>query len=462
MVTQKHITPGPHGDAATGSFFGAPPVHRETANLRMIKNGDRIAPAAPVTIEETGITADVLSNLALKLAYTVPKFDTQWAAEQLCLPLALTADILEELRADNLIEALGRSGPIGFNFAITGRGCDRADRLLQISGYVGPAPVSLEAYNACLEWQFERVPQPHPDQVAEALSDLVLNDETVQIAGLAAMSRRGLFLHGPPGNGKTCLGHLLHNAVEGDLWIPHCIGIDNNIIRVFDPECHDIVDDDSSTDSSAHVDRRWIQIKRPFIVVGGELTVESLDLIFSPSHRFYEAPLHFKANGGTFLLDDFGCQRATPEQLLNRWIHPLERGVDFLTLQTGQQLTVPFRQMLIVSTNLDPDAVMTPAFLRRMGYRVHMDNLKPDRYRQVFRRYADGKNLEVPPDLVDSLLARYEAEDRPRRGCEPRDLIERVCDLCRYLEVPTTLKLEYFDQAWHGYFGNAAVATHER
>jgi predicted ATPase with chaperone activity len=229
---------------------------------------------------------------------------------------------------------------------------------------------------------------------------------------------------------------------------------------VFDKECHE-VDTSVPDDVMRRVDPRWIRIKRPFIVVGGELTMRALDLIYSESLGYYEAPLHFKANGGTFLLDDFGCQQVDPEKLLNRWIHPLEREVDFLTLQTGQQLAVPFRQMLIVSTNLDPDKVMTPAFLRRIGYRVYLDDAQPEQYTEIFHRYAARFEIAVPDTTIDNLLEKYRTEGRPLRSCEPRDLIERSRDICRYRDQPLELSTDVLNLAWEGYFGNRAPVTSE-
>ena len=418
-----------------------------------------LAPMAPATLEETGISPEVLLNLALKLAYTTTKFSTQWAAQKLCLPLQLVADLLELLRRDHLIEVLGQAGPFNHHFSITGSGRERALRLMEVSRYVGPAPVSLEAYCTSLDRQLRHQQKPSPEQVAAALDSMVLPEEAIQVAGLAAQSRRSLFLYGPPGNGKTTLGHLLHQAVEGCLWIPHCIGIEDSIIRVFDPECHQPALDDPPRVVAGSSDRRWVRICKPFIVVGGELTIEALDLIYNPSVGYYEAPLHFKANGGTFLVDDFGCQRVAPEELLNRWIHPLERGIDFLTLQTGQQLGVPFRQMLIVSTNLDSNRVMTPAFLRRMGYRVYLGDPSPQQYAQILGKYAANQNLAVPADLIELLTERYRAEGRQMRCCEPRDLIERIRDICQYRGRPLVLSADVLDVAWRGYFGNAITRS---
>jgi predicted ATPase with chaperone activity len=351
--------------------------------IPMIVLDDGIAPAAPTDLRDTDVDTSVLADLVLKAAYSVPQFNTEWASRRIHLPQALVGELLEGLRGDHLLDILGEAGPFGFRYAISNRGRERASRLMEISGYVGPAPVSLAAYTAMLEWQMKRLPMLTPDRVESAISGLVLPERTVEMAGLAISSGRSLFLHGPPGNGKTSLGRALHQALEGDLWIPHCIGIDSTIIRVFDPQCHEATDE--PTQAAWPIDRRWVRVRRPHIVVGGEMTMDSFDLTYSPALRYYEAPLHMKANGGTYLIDDFGRQRVDPHELLNRWIIPLEHRIDYLTLHTGQKIQVPFSLMLIVATNLDPGDVTDPAFLRRMGYRLHLGPPTPALYARIFQ-----------------------------------------------------------------------------
>jgi hypothetical protein len=404
-----------------------------------------------VELRETGMDPGVLADLALRAAYTVPQFTTEWTARTLHLPQPLAAELLERLRTDQLLDVLGQAGPFGYRFAISQRGRERAGRLLEISGYVGPAPVSLAAYDALLEWQLARLPEVPPERAAAALDGLVLPEDTRQLAGLAVASGRSLFLFGPPGNGKTTLGHLLHTALRGELWIPHCVGIDSTIIRVFDPLVHQPID--HATPQPWLFDQRWVKIRRPLVTAGGELTLQSFDLTYNPGLRYYEAPLHFKANGGTFLIDDFGRQLVEPHQLLNRWIVPLEHQIDYLTLHTGQKLQVPFRLLLIIATNLDPQGVTDAAFLRRMGYRLNLREPSPERYGQIFARYAGRCGLPVPPGLLDRLLERYRREERDLRCCEPRDLIERVRDICRFRGQPAEINDELLDVAWAGYFG---------
>lgn len=422
-----------------------------TRRPAMIAIGEELAPAAPKDLRSTGLDPMVVSNLALKTAYTVPQFTTEWAARRLHLPQAVVGEVLEQLRSDSMLDILGASGPFGFRYAISGRGRERAARLMEISGYVGPTPVSLDDYTSIVEWQLAQSPEVQPEYVSGSLSQLVLSQEAAQLAGLAVSSGRSLFIFGPPGNGKSSVGRLIHNALRGNLWIPHCIGIEESIIRVYDPHVHQTVE---GSDQLRPIDQRWVHIRRPLLVAGGEMTLESLDLIYSRALRYYEAPLQLKANGGTFLLDDYGRQRVDAHELLNRLIIPLEDRIDYLSLHTGQKIQIPFLLMLIIATNLDPEAVTDPAFLRRMGYRLHLDQPSPEQYRQIFERYANQMELPVQEGLVDRLLFRYGLEQRELRCCEPRDLIERARDICRYTGRAPALEDDVMKLAWTGYFGS--------
>ena len=412
-----------------------------------------LVPKAPTDPGDAGISPATLRDLALKAAYTVPQFTTEWAARQLCLPQALVGELLEQMRNDQLLDILGSSGPFGFRYAISGRGRERAARLLEVSGYIGPAPVSLEAYTAMIEWQLARAPEVTREHVAASLSELVLPEEDALLAGLAASSGRSLFVFGPPGNGKTTLGRLIHDALQGDIWIPHCIGIEENIIRVYDPQLHQAVE--VPVEQPWTIDRRWVRIRRPLIVGGSEMTLESFDLIYSPSLRYYEAPLHLKANGGMFLIDDFGRQRVDPHELLNRWIIPLENRIDYLTLHTGQKIQIPFLQSLIIATNLDPGAGDRPGLLAPHG-------LSPLPGRADARALSlrsssgtpTGRACRSRPAWWTRLLERYRSEKRELRCCEPRDLIERARDICRFTGRAPALDDAVMELAWTGYFGN--------
>jgi hypothetical protein len=418
---------------------------------RLARVGDGFAPAALTSLEDAGMDAGSLADLALKAAYGVPQFTTEWVARQLRLPLPLAQQLVERLKTDHLVEVLGPAGPLNYRCAVSQRGRERAVRLLEISGYVGPAPVPLEAYTAFLEWQLERMPPAAPADVADALSDLVLSDHAMRVAGLALSSGRSLLLYGPTGNGKTSLGSLLRRALRGDLWVPHCVAVENSIIRIFDPQWHEPAP--LPPEQARLTDQRWVRIRRPFLTGGGEMTLDSFELTYSPALRYYEAPLHFKANGGIFLIDDFGRQRIDPRELLNRWIVPLERRIDYLTLRTGQKIQAPFRQVLIFSTNLSPDGLMDAAFLRRMGYRLHLGAPGPEQFAAVFERCAARSGLRVPPGLVARLLDRCRAEARELQCSLPDDLIQRSLEICRFGGRPPELNETLLDAAWGSYFG---------
>ena len=431
----------------------APPPLDEPKPFSLALIGDLLAPRMPSSLDETGVDPAALTDLVLKLAYTVPRLTTEWAAQKLNLHISLVEELLQELNRQRLVEILGQSGAITHRFAISQRGAELAGRLMEICGYIGPAPVSLESYTAAMEQQLAGFSEIEPSQVENAVSDLILPADAVRMAGLALSSGRTLFLHGPSGNGKTSLARLMHRALQGDVWIPHAIAIDSNIIRVFDPQCHQ--PSPVSGVEPWRIDQRWVRIRRPLIVCGGELTIESLDLVYSPSLRYYEAPLHVKSNGGVFLIDDFGRQRVDPHSLLNRWIIPLEHQTDHLSLHTGRQIQVPFKQMLIIATNLDPREVTDAAFLRRMGYRLYLGLPTPESYTRIFERYAARWELAVPDGLITKLLERYQAEERELRACDPRDLIDRVRDICRFTRIAPVLNQDLIDLAWVGYFGNA-------
>jgi predicted ATPase with chaperone activity len=419
----------------------------------VIAIADIFAPQSPATAEDTGLAPEILSDLILRFAFRYTTFTSERASKELHLPVPITTDLIQRLKKDKLVENLGAAGQFDYRYAITDAGHERARRLFEISGYVGPAPVSLDDYCTTLEIQLASLPDVSPEQVTDAIAELVLPPETVEVASLAGSSGRSLFIYGPPGNGKTTLGHLLHNAVSGDIWIPYCIAIEQSVIRIYDPRFHHAAPLDVPPDDMPKVDRRWIRIQRPFIVAAGELTIDALDLGYSAELGFYEAPLHVKANGGTFLLDDLGCQRVSPWDLLSRWVFPLENGTDLLTLQTGQKLQIPFRQRLIVSTNLNPDQSISPMFMRRMGYRVFLDDPSQQNYAEVFRRYAKSMGLSVPEALLGWIFDRYQTEARPMRGCEPRDLLERVRDICHFRHIPLQLNEKTLSLAWAGYFG---------
>jgi hypothetical protein len=423
----------------------------------LVRIGDIVAPLAPQDTDAVATELPDIIDLAVRLAATVARFTTDWAGQQLHLSLPLVRKVLEKMAQEGLTEELWATGQGSSHYKITQQGRDYAVRLMEACGYVGPAPVTLDAYASMLRWQFESTPQVLPEHVTNALSGLVLPKKSVQLAGLAVSSGRSLFVYGPSGNGKSSIGRQIHAAMPGDYWIPYAINVGNSVIRVFDDHCHERVD--VATKRPEVIDHRWVRIRRPMVVVGGELTLEMLDLIYSPSYKFYEAPPHLKANGGVFLVDDFGRERVSPEQLLNRFITPMEHQIDYFTLKTGQKIQLPLRHVLIIATNLSPETVTDPAFLRRMGYRLFLGSPTPEQYTKIFQNYAQKMGVTAAPEVIDKLLEKYRELKRELRSCEPRDLIERSNDICRFHNRPLELTPKVLELAWTGYFGEQLVAS---
>jgi hypothetical protein len=417
----------------------------------LFRVGDLLAPKAPRDIASTGVEEGALTDLAAKLTCMAVRFTTDWVAKQLHVSMPLATAILDELAREGLVEETMKTNEVRSHYRVTDRGRQHGSRLMEICRYIGPAPVSLRAYGAMLRWQFANTPQVRAEQVAAALSGLVLSPNAMQLAGLAVSSGRSLFVYGPPGNGKSSIGRQIHSALAGDYWIPYCIGVGNTVIRVFDEQVHQRVE--VTGEKAGAIDQRWVRVRRPLVVVGGELTLDMLDVIYSPTLHYYEAPPHLKANGGVFLVDDFGRERVSPEQLLNRFITPMEYQIDYFTLVTGQKIQLPLRHVLIIATNLDLERVTDPAFLRRMGYRLYLGPPTPEQYARIFQQYAQRHGVAAAPEVIDRLLARYRAEGRELRSCQPRDLIERARDICRFQGRPLELTPGVLDLAWVGYFG---------
>ncbi len=406
------------------------------------------APVMPETFGDTGLDSAFLADLTLKLASADTNCTTQRMSEKIMLPMGIVEDVLQHLYREKLIEILGRTGVQGHRYAMLNKGWERVQRLLNASAYVGPAPVTLEDYSAGIGWMHKNTKTAKPEDVANAYSNLVLSNHELQTLGLIVDSRRSLFLTGPPGCGKTTAAMALHSAMKGEIWVPYSIEVDGQVIRVFDPHVHYRVDP-----PNVRFDKRWIRTKRPLVIVGGELTLESMDLIFAGNLNYYEAPFQVKANCGVLIIDDFGRQRMEPHDLLNRWIIPLENHVDFLTLHTGKKIEVPFEQLLVFATNLDPQDLVDEAFLRRMGYRLAFTAPTAESYALILQQYFSLRDLKYDPQLLYLLLRRYESEDREMKACEPRDLIERCLDICKFENLPREITPDILNRSWDNYFG---------
>ncbi len=407
-------------------------------------------PPMPESIEATGMSFQFLADLALKTAGTESSVTSIGVGERMCLPLHIAEDLMQHLYREKLVEIRGRVSFNNNRYSVLDRGWDQIKRLSEISGYVGPTPVSLTAYSAMVRSQAKPEEVIGPDSVASAFHDLVLPNSLLQTIGFALNSRRSLFISGLPGLGKTAVAERMNNALPKPVWIPYAVAIDEHVINIYDAHNHERTYDE---DNYENYDRRWVRIMRPLIIVGGEMTLETTDLIYNRASRYYEAPFQVKANCGTLVIDDFGRQRVEPEELLNRWIVPLERKVDFLTLHTGKKIAVPFEQLVVFSTNINPKDLVDEAFLRRLGYRVSIEPPNEKTYRKIFERRAEVLGINYEQSLMDYLVAKYRVENKVMKSCEPRDLLNRFLDICTYQSLPPYLTPDLLDLAWSNYFG---------
>ena len=413
--------------------------------------------AAPHTLEETGLGADLVEQLLIKTLYGGEASGIA-LSERMCLPFAVFEPIIERARAERLIEVRGAIGTTAssYRYGLTDLGRDRSRQYLEINQYVGPAPVPLALYVDRMRALAASRGYIDRERLRSGFAHLIISDGILEQLGPAVNANKALFLYGQPGNGKTVLGEGLGRTIGGEMYMPYAIDVDGSIITMFDPINHerlDEADDKSLLIAETPRDRRWVRIRRPVVIVGGELTLDMLDLTFNPGSKFYEAPLQLKANGGVLLVDDFGRQRIRPEDLLNRWIVPLESRVDYLTLHTGKKFQVPFDVLVVFATNLDPASLADEAFLRRIPYKIAVEDPSLDEYTRIFEMNCRRRGLKFHQVMVAYLHRRhYRPEGRPLRACQPRDLLDQVTALCRYRGSEPTITRELLDAACASYF----------
>lgn len=410
---------------------------------------EALGPPVPEEVADTDLSKGFLCDLALKLLAELPEPTTNNISERLGLPRSLTEELLQHLFREKLVEVKMQVAAGATRYAMLDRGWERVERARSLCGYSGPAPVSLRDYGYMMKLQAIPTRPATIETVRKAFHDLVLPESLLQTMGCVINSRRSLFLTGPPGTGKTAVSERVNAGLPGTIWIPYAIEVDGQVIRVFDSHNHRPAERESILEH----DRRWVCIERPLVIVGGELLLDDADLQWSAVSRFYEAPFQMKANGGTLVIDDFGRQRVEPHELLNRWILPLEKRVDYLTFQNGKKIEVPFEQLVIFSTNLDEKDLVDEAFLRRMGYRARVEPPTPDAYVQIFEALAAKRGLSVKSSMYAHILNKYEVENRQMKSCEPRDLLDRVADICRFEGRLVEVTPEVIDAAWRNYFG---------
>jgi hypothetical protein len=414
-------------------------------------------PAPPATLPETGLHPDTLAQLMMKTLVAGEASGTQ-LAEAMRLPYSVLDALVQHARIEKLVEVRGAGGvgAAGYRYALTDLGRDRSMQFLDINRYVGPAPVPLAQYNAYVRACMAARPWVSRDVLSTGFDQLVVNQAMYDKLGPAVNSGKSLFLYGAPGNGKTVVAEGIGRALGSDMHVPHAIDVDGQTITTFDPVNHIRAVATGSSQSviaAAVHDRRWEQIRRPVVVVGGELTLEMLDLTFNPISKFYEAPIQMKANGGVFVVDDFGRQRIPPRDLLNRWIVPLESRVDYLTLHTGRKFEIPFNVFIIFATNLKPESLADEAFLRRIPYKIRAKNPSADEYTKIFELNCRKRGLAFDPVMVEYLQRKYyQPRKLQMRACHPRDLVEQVVDMCRYQQREPAISRDLLDAACASYF----------
>lgn len=422
--------------------------------LSAILSDESFNPAEPNTLADTGLSESLVDSLLCKYLSVVGTCSGRNIADHLALPYGVLEDLFHRLRARQFISHTGSAPLNDYYYTLTDQGRQRAQTYIEACGYIGPAPVPLIDYVLSVEAQTIRAEAPRRAELERAFKDISIDPEVFDSLGPAVNSGAGLFLYGAPGNGKTTLAERITRCFGQHVWIPRTLVEDGQLIKLYDPAYHEAVQEtgQSFLKQNNH-DKRWIKVRRPTVVAGGELTMDSLEIRHDPRSNVSEAPLQLKSNCGSLLIDDFGRQRMEPEELLNRWIVPLEKRYDFLTLASGKKIQVPFEQLILFSTNLDPNDLVDEAFLRRIPYKVNIGDPSEAEFHRLLERCAVSMKCEYRREAVEHLLAtHYRPVNRRMRRCHPRDLLVQVRNFCAYNDLPLEMTNAYFDRVVKSYF----------
>jgi predicted ATPase with chaperone activity len=425
-------SPAPAAESAVRAARGAGSAAPETPG----------APPTPTSLEDTGLTGEAVDDLLIKTLYVHGVKTGRELTESVALPFQITDDRLMLLQQRRFMAVSGTTGPNrgSFRFDLTDAGRERAREAMQASQYVGPAPVPLATFEEWIRKQSLRHVRVTPETVNSGFSELVLDEGLFEMLGPAVNSARSIFLHGEPGNGKTTIAEIIAELLGGSVFLPYAVDITGQTMILFDPSHHERVVPEGALaregpdwlESVPDHDLRFVHIKRPVVMAGGELTLDQLDLQYDHKTRMYQAPFQLKSAGGVLIIDDFGRQQVSANDLLNRWIVPLEKRIDFLTLHTGVKFRVPFDSLLIFATNLQPEDLVDEAFLRRIQYKIEVGSPNREALTEIFRRVCDSRGIPFLSSAVDFVYRRYYDRGVPPRGCHPRDIIDHVEDIAQY------------------------------
>jgi energy-coupling factor transporter ATP-binding protein EcfA2 len=412
------------------------------------------APRAPETLEEMGVSAGELRKLLLKAMFAMEIKKVKHLVKLLKLQPRVVQALIDECVEDKLVEARGADGGLAseLRYALTSLGKERAAEALDACAYVGPAPVSLAAYARQIKIQEITNEKISRSQVDSAFEGLVIARDFIDNIGPAVNSGRSILLYGPAGNGKSTVAERVAQIFSNVIYIPYCFQVDGQIIKVFDPALHVEIDRKDQLETPTirrdNVDRRWVACERPVVVTGGELTLDMLDLQFSSQSRFYEAPLHVKALGGTFIIDDFGRQLARPEDILNRWIVPLQNRVDHMKLHTGKSFELPFDELIIFSTNMKPADLMDAAFLRRIPYKLETPAPSTEQFQEIFLAAAEGAALTIFEDDYNFMIKELLKRSNGKLACyQPGFIVDQVLCACKFEDAKPAIRRELLTRA---------------